>query len=192
MKHYSYTTQRLILKEWQSYSPQELKNTPLQEIIQAMLIPEITADFPIMWRGKYNIKRTKFWIEERDREGTTLLALEKYTHKPIGFLHFFYVGKPQEHKNLRLGYIITKEEWNRGYATEIVNGFIQRLKHESIGALYAGVSPKNSASKKVLEKCGFKSNKKDTNAEDLLFELSLYSRITTQNSKRESHHLHSY
>ncbi|MBN2815264.1 MAG: GNAT family N-acetyltransferase, partial [Campylobacterales bacterium] len=133
-----------------------------------------------------------FWIDERDNEGTTLLALDKKSFEPIGFLHFFKTGKPTEHKKLRLGYVIKKESWGSGFATEILRGFIERLKHESIKTLYAGVNQENFASQNVLKKCGFVSHTRDANEEDLLFELDLYGKVNTQDSKRESLYLHSY
>jgi len=191
MRH-NFTTQRLSIKEWHSFEPHELKNTPLAEIIQKLLIPEITADFPITWRGEYTVKRAAFWIEERDDEGVTLLALDKEREIPIGFLHYFHIGKKDEHKRLRLGYLIAKEEWNKGYASELLEGFISSLKNESISMLFAAANPKNIASKRVLQKNGFTTEKKDSNGIYDLFHLELYSRVSIQKRQRSANGSHSH
>ena len=75
--NYDFTTQRLIVKEWHSFEPQELNEPDLVNIVEEILVPDVTKTFPPMWRGNYDKRRAKFWIEERDSESKTLLAVEK-------------------------------------------------------------------------------------------------------------------
>ena len=87
--NYHYTTDRLIVKEWHSFGSKELHQPNLENIVEEMLVPEVTKRFPIMWRGDYDKKRAKFWIQERDSESKTLLAVEKETKKALGYINFF-------------------------------------------------------------------------------------------------------
>ena len=52
-----------------------------------------------------------------------------------------------------IGYWLGKEFWGKGIASEALKQF---LSHEMKRPLFAHVAKQNSASKKVLEKCGFK------------------------------------
>ena len=189
---YSFTTQRLIVKEWHSFEPQELQHTQLTDIVQSILIPQITADFPIMWRGEYDKKRARFWIKERDAEAITLLALDKRSKNAIGFLHFFSVGKKKEAKQLRLGYALAINSWNKGYASELLEGFVSWCGDNNIATLLAGVNPKNSASMRVLQKNGFTIDGLDANGIDYLFGLKLQRGKLTENLKSFTPRLHSY
>jgi len=171
MTRYDFMTKRLLVKEWHSFDPAEINQTELADTVADILLPEITADFPAIWQGKYTKKRAKFWIEERDSEGTTILAVEKKTKNPIGFLHFFGVGDKSKGIQLRLGYTITKTMWKKGYATELVEGFILWCKKNSVPTLSATVNHNNKASIKVLQKNNFTTQARDTNGLDYLFML---------------------
>lgn len=171
MKHYDFITKRLIVKEWHSFEPKEINQTELADTVAEILIPEITADFPAMWQGKYTKKRAKFWIDERDAEGSTILAVEKTSKNPIGYLHFFGVGDKSKGTELRLGYTISKAMWRKGYATELVEGFVSWCKRNDVFTLSAAVHPNNIASIRVLEKNNFITQARDSNGFDHLFML---------------------
>ena len=51
-----------------------------------------------------------------------------------------------------VGYWIGREHWGKGVATKALAEFLGQLK---VRPLYAGVAKDNTASKRVLEKCGF-------------------------------------
>ena len=61
-------------------------------------------------------------------------------------------GEPE----VELLYAVTSDRWGRGYATAIANGLV-RVAAEGLGLdrLVAFVLPTNTASRRVLEKCGF-------------------------------------
>lgn len=171
--NYEFTTKRLIVKKWHSFEPKELNEQDLVTIMEKILVPEITKTFPPMLRGKYDRERTKAWIQERDSESKTLLAVEKETKKPIGLVNFFRVGNSAEGTYLRLGYLVSKVMWNNGLATELVDGFIHWCKENNISTVLAGVEPDNIASIRVLEKNNFLTEKTDGNGRSLLFEYDL-------------------
>lgn len=58
---------------------------------------------------------------------------------------------------LELGFHLVKRAWGKGYATEIAGGAL-RLARDQLGRTraYAGHHPENHASRKVLERLGFR------------------------------------
>lgn len=170
---YHFTTKRLTVKEWHSFDPRELGQPDLVEIVKDMLTREVTNTFPFMWRGHYDRRRAKAWIEERDAESKTLLAVEKETKKPIGFINFFRYGDRSEGDFFRIGYVVSKVKWGRGIATELVESFIHWCKDNDVSAVTASVDPDNIASIRVLEKNNFLTEKTDSNGVALLFEYDL-------------------
>ncbi|WP_024856143.1 GNAT family N-acetyltransferase [Ruminococcus albus] len=58
-----------------------------------------------------------------------------------------------------IGYGISEEYQNKGYATEAVKGVLEwAFSRPEVTAVEAETDPDNTASKKVLEKCGFAIN----------------------------------
>lgn len=166
---YDFTTQRLIVKEWHAFDPRELGQPDLVEIVSNMLTRDVTGNFPFMWQGEYNRKRAEAWIKERDKEAKTLLAVEKDTNRPIGYITFFTVGDRNKGLNLRIGYLLSKAKWGKGLATELVHGFKHWCQKHDILSLYASVDPDNIGSIRVLEKNSFTTERKDSNGRSLLF-----------------------
>jgi len=167
---YDFTTKRLIVKEWHAFDPRELGQPDLVEIVKDMLTPDVTHNFPFMWKGNYTRRRAQAWIEERDSESKTLLAVEKKSNRAIGYVNFFTVGDRSQGLKLRLGYLVCKTMWRKGLATELVHGFIHWCRHNNISALFASVDPGNIASIRVLEKNDFSTETSDSNGIALLFE----------------------
>lgn len=86
-------------------------------------------------------------------------VVEKSSGNVIGWAGLKFIDeKVNGHKDFyELGYRLMKKHWGKGYATEaskaIVEFGFEELEAEDI---YAMTDPKNLASKKVLEKTGFK------------------------------------
>lgn len=58
-----------------------------------------------------------------------------------------------------IGYGISEEYQNKGYATEAVKGVLEwAFSRPEVTAVEAETDPDNTASKRVLEKCGFALN----------------------------------
>ncbi len=55
------------------------------------------------------------------------------------------------------GYVLAKDAWNKGYATEALRAIVELAGRLGILRLYALCHPENWASVHVLEKCGFVS-----------------------------------
>lgn len=53
------------------------------------------------------------------------------------------------------GYVIAKDMWGNGYATEALGAIVQIAPNTGVLRLYALCHPENAASERVLRKCGF-------------------------------------
>lgn len=54
-----------------------------------------------------------------------------------------------------IGYVFSQQAWGRGYATETVLAVLEAARPLAPLGLFAGVHPDNTASARVLDKCGF-------------------------------------
>jgi RimJ/RimL family protein N-acetyltransferase len=54
-----------------------------------------------------------------------------------------------------VGYILAKDAWGRGYATEALQAITEISAEIGIRRLYAYCHPEHRASSRVLEKCGY-------------------------------------
>lgn len=167
--NYEFNTQRLIVKRWHAFNPEELKQPELVDIVHNMLDPDVTKTFPVMWQGTYSKERTQSWIEEHDAESKALLAIEKNTKKPIGIITFFNVGDRRNGLNLRLGYLVSKVMWNKKFGTELIEGFTHWCRENNIASILAGVAIDNTHSIRILEKNNFSMEKPEGNGNTLLY-----------------------
>jgi [ribosomal protein S5]-alanine N-acetyltransferase len=53
------------------------------------------------------------------------------------------------------GYVFAKDAWRKGYATESLRAVVEVARSVAVVRLYALCHPENTASWRVLEKCGF-------------------------------------
>jgi hypothetical protein len=61
----------------------------LSRIVSATLTPSVTRSLPDDWQGDFTIDRAKDWIAGRDREGVTLLAVERTSRSPVVLMILF-------------------------------------------------------------------------------------------------------
>jgi RimJ/RimL family protein N-acetyltransferase len=54
------------------------------------------------------------------------------------------------------GYVLAREAWGHGFATEAVRAIVPLAQQLGVEVLYAVCHPKHDASRRVLEKCGFR------------------------------------
>jgi RimJ/RimL family protein N-acetyltransferase len=150
-----FDTDRLTLQEWHRA---EINKDDLASSIVAILTETVTQSLPVPWQGKFSIARARSWIDERDSEGTTLLAREKTTGTVIGLMILAEATAAHENKGIevRLGYVIAETAWGRGFASEMVGGFVTWCSSRSgIYSVAGGVAADNPASARVLKKNGF-------------------------------------
>ena len=158
MRNYRYLTDRLLVCEWHSICSDECNQEGLENIVINILTPKVTQSLPPQWQGTYSLERARNWIKERDEEGVTLIIVEKSnqnaksTQTAIGFVILF---EDATGKNLRLGYLLAESVWGKGYASELIQGFVEWCKDNDISSITGGVEADNIASRRVLEKNGF-------------------------------------
>ncbi|MDD5254319.1 MAG: GNAT family N-acetyltransferase [Candidatus Nanoarchaeia archaeon] len=95
--------------------------------------------------------RNKLRKEERYTFGIIL----KETNKLVGLVSLFHVHK--NNKNAELGYWLGKNYWGKGIMSEAVKLIIKfGFEELKLHRIYAEAFEENIASRKVLEKAGFK------------------------------------
>eukprot|EP01006_Ploeotia_vitrea_P056544 TRINITY_DN68107_c12_g10_i1.p1 TRINITY_DN68107_c12_g10~~TRINITY_DN68107_c12_g10_i1.p1 ORF type:complete len:182 (+),score=30.26 TRINITY_DN68107_c12_g10_i1:40-585(+) len=178
LKQCAFETERLLVKEWHSFSASEVtfseRDEALAVCIAHMLTAEVTQSLPPGWQGAYSVERAKTWISERDAESPTLLVVDKVAKTPVGLMILFPDDSLGSGVTVRLGYLLDKGQWGKGFASELVKGFVGWCKTEPrIGLLEGGVAKGNVASSKVLEKNGFSPAAGQPSEEETMYQLQL-------------------
>ena len=151
----SFETDRLQIRAWHSRSWPAGWQQDLPRIVAGILTEPVTRTLPTSWRGAFTADRAHDWIEERDREGVTLLVAEKTGGNPVGLVILFETSS-EDGTEVRLGYFLAETSWGMGFATELVEGLVQWCRAQpGLRSLAGGVSADNPASRRVLEKNGF-------------------------------------
>lgn len=110
---------------------------------------------PDAWQGEYTEDRASRWIEERDRDGATLLVVERSSQMAIGLVILFESDDGRLGRSVRIGYLLAESVWGQGLASELLEGFVDWCRTVEIASIVGGVERENFASQRVLEKNGF-------------------------------------
>jgi RimJ/RimL family protein N-acetyltransferase len=173
----SFTTQRLLVREWHSLNPGEWVEQDLAEVVATMLTEPVTESLPEAWRGAFTMERAASWVEERDAEGATLLVVERSSGLPVGLVILFEAQETSAPIELRLGYLLAESAWGKGIASELVDGLVSWSRQTGVASLVSGVERDNVASRRVLEKNGFACDPATKGAADQMFELRLRPKV---------------
>lgn len=149
-------TDRLLVKEWHSLSRDDGE---LARTVADILTDRVTGSLPSSWQGSYTLERAGTWVNERDREGTTLLIVERSTGQAVGLmiLHETDAEAVPNGIEVRIGYLLAEPAWGKGYASELIREFVGWCRaHKMICSLDGGVERGNPASARVMEKNGFR------------------------------------
>lgn len=168
----TFVTQRLVVKEWHSLTSEDWTPQDLIDVVRAMLTTRVTRSLPKEWQGAYTVERARAWVKEREREGVTLLAVERSTRLPVGLVVLCEESN-ERGAEVSLGYLLAESAWGRGLASELVQGFEAWCHRAGIATVVAGVARDNVASLRVLEKSGFVRIPSSEGATELRFELRL-------------------
>jgi len=149
-----FATVRLLVEPWNHCA--ENSGVDLPRLVAGMLTESTTRELPQPWRGDYSAERARSWIDERERESPTLLAVHRESGQPVGILIVFENLTETSSVDVRIGYLITEAAWGQGFATELVGGLSSWARAQpSIHTLTGGVASTNRASARVLVKNGF-------------------------------------
>jgi len=141
----SLTTERLLLR-----APQPSDAEAIVALLKERRIAENTVRIP----HPYSLADAQAFIASANRnQGETVFVI---TRKSVGVIGAGGIARLSI-AGSELGYWIGSQFWGLGYATEAARAIIEHafaeLGHES---LFAGARVSNPASRRVLEKCGFK------------------------------------
>ena len=122
--------------------------------------PEVTKF--LSWRRHQSIEETRAFLESCEREwaewasGAYLIESCK-SARLLGStgLHFETPGIAIT------GYVLAKDAWGYGYATEALRAIVEVARTLGVRSLRASCHSENTASMRVLEKCGFVCEKPD-------------------------------
>ena len=103
----------------------------------------------------YTIEHAEEFIQKfMDQDPVTFFAIE-YKGEYVGNISLSK-GKDVYRKSAEIGYFIGEEYWNKGIATVAVNLISEYgFKNLDIVRIHTGVYEHNTASQRVLLKCGF-------------------------------------
>ncbi|MGM9663179.1 MAG: GNAT family N-acetyltransferase [Oscillospiraceae bacterium] len=142
-------TKRLPLK------PYSQKDTAL--LVELLSDREVTRTFmvPVFETAEQTTALAQKLISFSRLEDTRHLEYGIYLGaRPIGFITD-YGGEGDE---IEIGYVIHPEQQAHGYATEAVGAVIEALREMGFRKVRAGFFTENTASRRVMEKCGMKPN----------------------------------
>ena len=123
-----------------------------------ILAKEIRVTIQDDWT-EFGVSALKYALDrltenEEEHNWWTYFPIHRQDNKLIG--SGGYKGKPTEKGTVELGYEIAPAYRNRGLATEMTKGLIENaFKNGRVKAIIAHTLGQETASTKVLQKCGF-------------------------------------
>ena len=161
-----FETERLYVTKWKSDDLQALHELYNDAAIKESILPQLTIE------ETQSIFDKQMILYNNHSPFGRYFIVEKLSNKFIGILLF----KKDGNKNgVEIGYSLKKNQWQKGYATEVVKESINWIfESKGFSSMYAITGSENERSKRVLLKCGFIPKEYFTeNGEDLnLFSLN--------------------
>jgi len=110
----------------------------------------------MIWRPHESIAVTRHFLEEciaswQTGDRLPYILVEKSSSTLLGMLDARIQGQ-----QIDIGYVLARAHWGKGFMTEAVDALTRRaLAQPSIFRIQATCDVENTASARVLEKCGF-------------------------------------
>ncbi|GLP96676.1 GNAT family N-acetyltransferase [Paraferrimonas sedimenticola] len=158
----SFETPRLVVLELEE-SLKPVEHTALIERIPEILIFDVVKDLPPYFQQINTPQQATLWLSAMLEE-SHLLTVSTRQGQLIGFLFVAKSTQPEAH----IGYLLAKDYWGQGLASELLQGFIHTVSQQGHWQkLIGGVAKSNTASIGLLEKLGFVA--RPSKQEDSLF-----------------------
>ncbi len=120
--------------------------------IASILNPDAVQHLPENFHGISGLEDAATWLDKMLAESRIFAAQENASSAVIGFV---FVHEDNQRQAF-VGYVIDQDCWGRGFASELLAGFIEYAKAEGDWLrLLAGVDKENAASLHLLGKLGF-------------------------------------
>lgn len=151
----SFQTDRIDARPWNEFSAD--RNDAFSRL-NALLDGEVLAPLPpSLQRGGEPVEE---WMRARQLESDVIALGLRNSRDLIGLMVVALSGQ-LDHPDIHIGYLIGKEHWGQGFASEALEGLVQTLKASGPAQLIGGVDANNRASVRVLEKAGFELEAQD-------------------------------
>ena len=145
-----FTTDRLRVEDWNGALAHPDTRVTLEGELQKVLTPEVLAHLPGPLQLGSGADAGKDWVSGRAEESDVFTSYGQPSGELIGLLIVFV-----EEGSGHIGYLLGKDHWGKGYATELLRGLIKAAQRAGLVRLAGGVGADNPASARVLEKAGF-------------------------------------
>lgn len=111
------------------------------------------------WKHHEDIQRSKDVIEIFNKEHDVFAIYSKKDKKVIGSIGLHFCSDENGIKTYELGYVLSKNYWKRGIMTLIAKRVLDYAFNEcKIDVIEVSCNTSNIASKRVIEKIGFKGD----------------------------------
>jgi ribosomal-protein-alanine N-acetyltransferase len=144
-----YQSDRLLLRQ--------IRQSDRLAIFQGLSHPDVIAYYGVSYKNEAAAQEQIEWYAQLEREQSGLwwaICLRDEPEKLIGTCGAYEVD--EENRNADLGYWLLPQFWGKGLISEALPLVLAHaFTHLQLHRLEAEVEPANSASIKVLEKCGF-------------------------------------
>lgn len=147
LKTQTLKTSRLILRDWQP--------TDADDLFEYAKDPDTgpNAGWQPHQTREESVKIIDYFMQEND----VWAVVDQKDNKVIGSIGLHHDQHRRNENARMLGYVIAKAYWGRGYATEAAQAVLQyaftSLDLELVSVMHFHF---NLASKRVIEKCGFR------------------------------------
>lgn len=123
--------------------------------LAGVLTPEVLAPLPPSLALPTGPRPNADWISARVLQSSVQPVRVQPGGALIGLLLTHCGNGGSGGASVHLGYLLARDSWGKGYATQLVQGLVQAMAGHGSGTLVGGVDPGNRASIRVLEKAGF-------------------------------------
>lgn len=152
----SFLTERLEVEHWRILLDCSAGRQVLIWELSAILTPKVLEGFPEPLHLIKDADAVSLWIEDRAAECEVLTIRSQRDKGLVGLLITAPFPEADKTVTIHLGYLIGEAHWGKGFASELVKGFIDLHRRLGTrGQLRGGVVPTNVASIRVMEKAGF-------------------------------------
>lgn len=168
-----FQTARLSVAGWQEALAAAAGRAALAERMADMLTPEVARTLPPKWQPLESVGEALEWLDARAAEGDCFTVKTIDDGRIVGCLVAYaaMAEADPDKLDLRIGYLLAREAWGRGFGSELIAGFVDWCETAGdIRVLIGGVEDDNIASIRVLEKNGFRRTSPGDNPSMIMME----------------------
>ena len=146
-----FQTSRLVIEEVNHNLRSDQQSKLLLRAID-ILSPNVVQALPPAFHGISSLEDARTWFNKMTNESRLLVIKSAENQNPIGFIFLH----EDEANAIHIGYLLSEDEWRKGYAKECLIGLIDWCSSsDSISTLIGGVEKSNLASATLLKTIGF-------------------------------------